>query len=179
MFDLLLGVLARAVWFILPAYVANASAVIVHGREPLDQGLTFLDGRPLLGRGKTMIGFAAGVFFGTLTGVVQAGASYYLLLGSFPYYLVTLALVLSVGAMAGDSLGSFVKRRFDLKPGQATPFLDQWDFVLGAFIVVLLFQPWSVFPGLAEILAIMVVTPFLHIVTNYAAFRLKFKAVPW
>jgi hypothetical protein len=36
-----------------------------------------------------------------------------------------------------------------------------------------------VFPGLAEILVILVITPFLHILTNYIAFRLKFKRVPW
>lgn len=174
----MLDVLFWAIWFILPAYVANASAVMLHGSHPLDLGVKFLDGRRLLGRGKTLIGFFSGVFFGTLTGVAQAGILYQSI-GFFDFQLVLLALVLSVGAMAGDSIGSFVKRRFNLKPGQATPLLDQWDFVLGAFLLVFVFQEFFPLPNLTEVLVILVITPILHITTNYVAFKLKFKAVPW
>lgn len=175
----MLDVLIRAVWYILPAYVANASAVIAHGSHPLDHGLHFLDGRRLLGKSKTMVGFFAGVLFGTIAGLFQAVVLYYLLGGPFETKLVLLALVLATGAMVGDSLGSFIKRRFDLKPGQATPMLDQWDFVLGAFLFVFLLPPLLPLPDATEMLVILVITPVLHVVSNNIAFRLKFKGVPW
>lgn len=178
MFDNLVYILGSAIWYILPAYVANASAVVIHGRHPLDQGLKFLDGKPLLGRGKTMVGFFSGVFFGFLTGIIQATAECPYL-GFFSQQRVLLALVLSFGAMVGDSLGSFIKRRFDLKQGQATPLLDQWDFIFGAFLLVYLFKDFVPTPDLLVALTILVITPFIHITSNYIAFKLKLKVVPW
>ncbi len=177
----MLNVFLGAIWFILPAYVANASAVIIHDRHPLDQGLKFLDGKPLLGRGKTFGGFLSGVCFGTLASVVQAG-SVMLVGGTFSEGTILLGFFLAFGAMTGDSVGSFFKRRFDLKRGQATPLLDQWDFIFGALLfsfLLLYFVPVVAFPDFLSVLVILVLTPVLHIISNFIAHRLGFKAVPW
>lgn len=178
MLENILHLLGNAIWYILPAYVANASAVVVHGRHPLDQGLKFFDGKPLLGKGKTLVGFFSGIFFGFITGILQSMAEYPHL-GFFSQERVVLALVLSFGAMVGDSLGSFIKRRFDLKQGQATPLLDQWDFVFGAFLMAYIFKDFVQTPDLIVALTILVITPFIHIASNYIAFKLKLKGVPW
>jgi CDP-2,3-bis-(O-geranylgeranyl)-sn-glycerol synthase len=182
----MLQLVFKALWFILPAYVANASAVIVHDRNPIDGGAKFLDGKPLLGKAKTVGGFSAGVFFGTLVGVAQAllESQGLVLLNGFSFFdRVLLAFVLSLGAMTGDSVGSFIKRRFDLKPGQATPFLDQWGFVLLAFFFVFLLSFFSgrpsFFPETTIFLVVLVVTPFLHVGTNLLAYKIGWKEVPW
>lgn len=169
-------VLTLALWYILPAYVANGSAVIVHDHQPLDLGLKFFDGRPLLGKGKTIGGFLSGVIAGSVFGFIQAGLVFYFS-GFLDFGIVFLAFVLSFGAMVGDSLGSFIKRRFDLKRGQAMPILDQWDFILGAFLFAFVFG--VSLPSLTEVLVILVVTPLLHIIANYIAFKCKLKGVPW
>ena len=38
-----------ALYFIFPAYCANAAALIFGGGPPIDAGREFLDGRPILG----------------------------------------------------------------------------------------------------------------------------------
>jgi CDP-2,3-bis-(O-geranylgeranyl)-sn-glycerol synthase len=167
--------LAAIFWYILPAYVANGSAVLFKGKTPLDGNVRFIDGRRLLGKGKTIKGFVFAVLCGTFVGAI---------LGYVEGSVVTravFAFVISLFAMTGDSVGSFIKRRFDVKPGAAAPFLDQWDFVLFAFAGHWLLQPWLqiAFPTITQLLAILVMTAFLHVTTNYVAYKLGLKPVPW
>jgi len=171
----MLGLILNMLWYILPAYVANASAVLAKGRTPLDQNVKFIDGRRLLGKGKTVKGFAFAVLMGTAVGVILGYVE-----GDI-YARTLLAFVLSFGAMAGDSAGSFIKRRFDIKSGQAAPLLDQWDFVLSALFFHWAFLPWIPLslPSGTGILAILVITALLHVGANAIAYRLKLKKVPW
>ena len=171
----MLASLLTVFWYILPAYVANGAAVLSNGRTPLDQNLKFIDGRRLLGKGKTIRGFVYAVAAGTIVGIALG----YIEGSLFPRAI--LAFTLSFGAMVGDSVGSFIKRRFDIKPGQAAPLLDQWDFVLFALLGHWLFLPWIgiPFPNNTEILAILVMTALLHVGTNMAAYKAGFKKVPW
>ncbi|MCK4328192.1 MAG: CDP-2,3-bis-(O-geranylgeranyl)-sn-glycerol synthase [Candidatus Diapherotrites archaeon] len=171
----MLETIAAIFWYIVPAYVANASAMLAKGNTPIDQNIKFIDGKPLLGKGKTIKGFVFAVFVGVLVGAILGFVE-----GSV-IPRATLALVLSFFAMVGDSVGSFVKRRFDLKQGQAAPFLDQWDFVLFAFLGHWLLQAWVpiAFPSLTELLGILVMTAFFHVGTNVVAYKAGIKKVPW
>lgn len=171
----MLEFLATIFWYILPAYTANASAVLAKGRTPLDQNLKFIDGKRLLGKGKTVKGFVFAVLVGTLVGAI---------LGYVEGAIVArakLAFTQSLFAMFGDSVGSFVKRRFNIPPGGATPFLDQWDFVLFAFAGHWLLRQWIPisFPTMEELLGILVMTAVLHVTSNYVAYKLKLKSVSW
>jgi len=60
-----------AMWFIFPAYCANAAPVIFGGGPPVDFGKIFLDGKPILGSHKTLRGFLSGLLVGTLVGSIQ------------------------------------------------------------------------------------------------------------
>jgi len=60
-----------ALWFIFPAYCANAVPVIFGGGRPVDFGKIFLDGKPILGSHKTLRGFFSGLLVGTLVGFLQ------------------------------------------------------------------------------------------------------------
>lgn len=51
---------------VVPAYLANCTPPIFGGGRPLDLGRNFLDGRRLLGEGKTIRGTVAGVTWGLL-----------------------------------------------------------------------------------------------------------------
>ncbi len=159
--------------YIMPAYIANASAVLFRGKTRLDMGYRFFDGRPVLGRSKTLEGFLGGVLAGTLYGIVQ-------------YQFVNIvdpltSFLLALGAMVGDSIGSFIKRRLNLKSGELAPFLDQWDFVLGSFFFVYLASMfWNVsLPSLTSALLILVMTVVIALLANTIAFLLKLKEVPW
>ncbi|MEM3712529.1 MAG: CDP-2,3-bis-(O-geranylgeranyl)-sn-glycerol synthase [Thermoproteota archaeon] len=152
----------RGVLFFLPAYIANASALIFKGRRPMDFGKTFLDGKPIFGSGKTFRGFFLGITMGTLAGVL-IGAP------------VSLSFLTSLGALIGDLLGAFVKRRLSMRPGDPAPVLDQFDFILGA---TLLSESW-VYLDPRSIIMVMALTPLIHLISNLVAFLLRIKKVPW
>lgn len=92
-------------------------------KAPLDSGLRFFDGEPLLGASKTIRGFVAAVVGATIAGW---------LLG-FP-----LGLGAAVGALAmlGDALASFVKRRLRVAPSGKATGLDQIPEALLPLLVV-------------------------------------------
>lgn len=170
----------QGLWYILPAYVANSSAVFARGKTPIDgNGNFFLDGKPLLGKGKTVEGFIFSVLVGTLIGAFQGYISQ-----DF-YSMTVLGFMLSVGTMVGDAAGSFLKRRFDLKRGEAAPLLDQWDFLVGAFVFGYLSYLFLgvgrnlALPELTVVLIILVITPILHVLTNWIAYKISLKKEPW
>ncbi len=89
--------------------------------------------------------------------------------------LATAGFMIALGAVLGDLLGAFVKRRLNVEPGKAFPVLDQLDFILGS--VVLGYPFFQV--GLISILLVVVVTPPIHLATNYGAYRLGIKKTRW
>jgi CDP-2,3-bis-(O-geranylgeranyl)-sn-glycerol synthase len=179
----IIGTIVVAIWLMLPAYVTNSSAAFFGGKTPIDRGRYWGTSR-LLGDGKTYEGLVKGIACGVLVGIVQnLFAGEYVDLpsfGSFPFFFVTL-VCLSAGAMLGDLLGSFAKRRVGLKRGASLPLVDQLDFVVGAWLLLLLFaRAWfrTAF-SLEVIIAVVVITPLLHLLTNYIGFKMGRKQVPW
>jgi CDP-2,3-bis-(O-geranylgeranyl)-sn-glycerol synthase len=178
-----LATVVVAFWAMLPAYVPNNAAVLFGGGRPIDAGRT-LDGRRLLGDGKTW----RGTILGTATGVALALALSALAptasqaLGvDVPAFPVAAALSLAAGAMLGDVVASFLKRRTGRERGAAFPGLDQLDFVVGALGLTVLvatewFRAWFTLPVLA---VVVVLTPLLHVGTNVAAYQLGLKDEPW
>lgn len=160
--------LIEALKFIFPAYCANAVPVLIGGGTPLDFGRNFIDKKPLFGKNKTFRGFFFGLAVGTGVGLIESNIFGYDLLFGF---------LLSLGALVGDLTGAFVKRRIGIAPGGLLPVVDQVDFVLGALVFSFLFSVNHLSPAL--LLTVLVVTPPIHLLTNYAAYRLGLKNNPW
>ncbi|MEN3034987.1 MAG: CDP-2,3-bis-(O-geranylgeranyl)-sn-glycerol synthase [Candidatus Methanosuratincola sp.] len=146
---------------IMPAFIANSVPVLARGRHPMDFGKMMRDGRRVLGDGKTFEGFLAGLFMGTLAGA----------LFGYPLH----SFLLAFGALSGDILGAFIKRRIGIERGHPAPILDQLDFVAGALLF--LYPVYQV--ALDQMLFIILVTPPIHLLTNYIAYRLGLKKYPW
>lgn len=91
-------------------------------------------------------------------------------------YPVIFGFLLSLGALVGDLVGAFIKRRLNIPPGGLLPIVDQVDFIVGAIVFSL---PFSVVHSWQLILTVLVLTPPIHLLTNYAAYRLKLKSNPW
>jgi len=165
----LIDTIASAIWFILPAYFANAAPVLLGGGAPLDMGKKFLDGRRIFGDGKTIRGFACGLVVGTIVGILQgiAGAQLkeYLLLG----------FLLALGALLGDLASSFIKRRLGIERGGAAPGLDQLSFVV---VALLLASPVNL-PSWQVIAVILIITPPIHLATNFIGYKLGLKDRPY
>lgn len=160
------GPLTEALLFIGPSYVANAAPLLFGGGTPLDRGRNFVDGERILGSHKTVRGFVAGVVAGTIIGVAESLVDNSLLLAGF---------LIAVGAVLGDLLGAFVKRRLKMKPGSSFPVVDQLDFVLGGLLLGSFLFPMS----WLAILVVVLVTPPIHLGTNFGAYVLGLKKTYW
>jgi len=147
--------------FLLPPYVANATPVVTSKfyapGHPIDMGKTFVDGRRLLGDNKTVEGFVSGVIAGSAVGA---------LLSAYGVHSLYPSIVLSVGAMMGDCLGSFIKRRFGIEPGERALLLDEEPFIVVALAFYsVLVRPLDTHTWLLSI----ILTFIFHIVTNKIA----------
>jgi CDP-2,3-bis-(O-geranylgeranyl)-sn-glycerol synthase len=188
-------IIIQAFWIVIPIYVANASAVIVGGGTPIDFGKTWNDGRRILGDGKTWRGLFAGTFLGMTAGFgLAVVASYlstseynFLRLTNFEGFPVMIVILFSLcfGALLGDVIESFFKRRIGKGRGQDWIPFDQLDFIVGALLFsflasellyVLHFtsdQWFFVHITLWHILVLLVVTPFIHITANFLLRKIK------
>ena len=162
----MVGTIGTALLFIGPSYVANAAPLVLGGGKPLDGGRNFVDGRPIFGSHKTLRGLLAGIVAGSLIGLGESLVD---------PRLVIAGLAISLGAVLGDLLGAFVKRRLNLNPGRPFPIVDQLDFVLGALILSYPFFPMT----LLSILIVILVTPPIHLGTNLGAYLLGLKKTYW
>jgi CDP-2,3-bis-(O-geranylgeranyl)-sn-glycerol synthase len=160
--------IVNAIIFILPAYCANATPVIAGGGFPIDFGRKFFDGKPIFGKNKTFRGFFVGLFIGTSVGLLESAIF---------NYSIFFGLLLSLGALFGDLTGAFVKRRLGISPGNLLPIVDQVDFVVGALVFSLLFSSPAISWGL--VLTILLITPPIHLVANFVAYKLGLKRNPW
>ena len=183
----ILVVLGLAIYYIFPAYVANAIPVLAGGGPPIDFHKTLRDGRRVFGEGKTYRGFISGVIMATVTASVQLVIN--------PWFLTTvneaivisteelilfqtvplLGFLMGVGGLLGDLFGSFIKRRLDLARGAPAPGIDQLDFLIGAILFTFWLHPLS----LLQLLVLIVATPIIHLTTNILGYLLKVKKEPW
>ena len=156
----------EALKFIFPAYCANAVPVIVGGGPPLDFGKKFFDGKPIFGKNKTFRGFFFGMAIGVTVGLVES-----ILFG----YPLLFSVLSPLGALMGDLAGAFLKRRLGIAPGDLLPIIDQVDFVVGAilFSLPLTMMYWEL------AIAVIIITPPIHLFTNFLAYKLKLKNNPW
>ncbi len=182
-------IILQALWIIIPAYVANASAVLVGGGTPIDFGKNWRDGKRILGDGKTWRGLLSGTFIGMTAGFglvvatsyINSSEYHFLHLTNFEGFPFMIPIVFSIcfGALLGDIIESFFKRRIGKNRGDDWIPFDQVDFILGvlffSFITSSLLQlsglvstNWfieNLFPW--HIIALLLVTPFFHLTANY------------
>lgn len=191
----MLNIILSSLYFILPAYVANTFPVLL---KWLPFGLPI--NKKLFGENKTWRGFYTGYlgalavlllqFYLQKSGVLPSGNaisdSSILSAASEKGYITPLldyehmnillyAFIFGIGALTGDLIKSFFKRRLNVSPGQSWVPFDQLDFVIGALVFL---SPFYV-PTLAVIFTILIITPLLHISANFIAFHLKLKKVWW
>lgn len=166
----------EALYFILPAYVANMVPVLVHhiswGKEPIDAGEK-LGGRRIFGSHKTWRGMISGTAAAVITIFLQrlAGSYENIPLGM----LAVMGFLLGAGALVGDLVKSFFKRRLGIAPGRPWILFDQLDFVIGALAAVSLVYV----PPFSHIVIIFLATPLLHLLANCAAFVVGLKKTWW
>ena len=86
---------------------------------------------------------------------------------------VVIGFLLGFGALVGDALGSFLKRRLGIGRGKPAPILDQLDFL----VVALLFASLVVKFSPEFIVIAIVLTLIIHLIANTGAYLLGIKDV--
>jgi len=182
-------IIIQALWLILPAYIANASAVLVGGGTPIDFGKKWKDGKRILGDGKTWRGLYVGAFLGMTAGfglsvvAIYAADSDFAFLGlnDFTGFPVMISIIFSLcfGALLGDITESFFKRRIGKKRGEDWIIFDQLDFIIGALVLSFLMGGVLSLSGLTDknwfvesfslwhLLVLLIITPFFHLFANF------------
>jgi CDP-2,3-bis-(O-geranylgeranyl)-sn-glycerol synthase len=177
------------IWLTLPAYVANPSAVLFGGGTPMDFGRNMKNGGRILGDGKTWRGFFGGIFSGVIIGLILVGISIpfddeHFGFGAFPDFIIII-LLMACGALLGDVMGSFIKRRLGKTRGAKAPGLDQYDFLLGAWLLLIIFKThwfldhFIIWPYTAAFITVIILTPLLHRGVNILGYKIGKKDVPW
>ena len=181
-------IIAQAFWIILPAYIANASAVLVGGGTSIDFGKKWKDGNRILGDGKTWRGLFVGAFMGMTAGFGLSVGAKYIEMSEFAYigvsdftgfpWMIPIIFSISFGALLGDIIESFFKRRVGKDRGEDWIPFDQIDFILGVLffgflmagflqIIGLTNENWFFESlGIWHILFLLVITPFFHLLSN-------------
>lgn len=130
--------------------------------SPLDGGLKFIDGRPLLGESKTLRGLLLSLACTTLAAP---------LLG-FDWVI---GAGLAGASMLGDLLSSFTKRRLALATHSQAPALDQ---IPESLLPLLLLRQQLGLNGV-EIFIIMLLFVTLEVVLSRLLFRLRIRDRPY
>ncbi len=153
----MLKLILETIWLLLPAGVANTVPVFAAKynwfpafNRPISQRF--------LGAHKTWRGVAAGIIFGSITGVLLGHGAIF-------------GAILGAGALAGDAVKSFFKRLLKIAPGKPWPVFDQIDSVVGALAIAWFFIPITYAHAA---IAIIIFGPISFLV-SYLGVKLKIK----
>lgn len=167
----------EAFLFFLPAGFANMAPLFANKipllntwDSPLDFGKSY-KGTRVFGKNKT--------FRGLLFGIVLSGIIAWVIwnLYSLPYAQVTYiwgGALMGLGALLGDAVESFCKRRAGIKPGDAWFPFDQLDYIIGGLLV-----SYPVLtPSVTTMLQVFILYFGLHLAVSYVGYLLGFKDKP-
>lgn len=174
-------------WFFLPAGIANMAPIfaakipgLASFNQPIDGGRS-LKGKRILGDHKTWRGLIIGIILGWGVFLIQQYVTLHTPLlqqavdpisyAALPWFFGAL---FGIGALGGDAVKSFFKRRIDVPSGKSWMPFDQIDYILGTILVTFPFLPlgWSVY------LLMLVLGFVLHVASTYIGWLLKFKDEP-
>jgi CDP-2,3-bis-(O-geranylgeranyl)-sn-glycerol synthase len=170
-----------AFWIMVPAYTANAGAVPFGGGTPIDFGKCTKNGLRYLGDGKTWRGISGGIVIGVLFGLLQMFLTQTFHWNWLPQHTIVTITALAAGALLGDVVKSFFKRRAGKKRGEKWLIADIYDFAVGSLVSLAIFA-WQWMTTNITIwvfVAILIWTPLLHRGANIVGYLIGIKQVPW
>lgn len=180
-----LQLIPQLFWLFLPAGFANMAPVLFHNHlkwlaVPIDGGMEF-GGKSLFGSHKTWRGLLVAGAVGGVLFLAQQALAYNLPETVYwsPFNITHLpwwfGIVFGLGAIGGDLVKSFFKRRVGIAPGHSWIPFDQIDFILGSglvaqFFLLLTWQMWVL---------LIVVGLFAHITVKHIGFWLHIEKSSW
>ncbi len=177
-------VILESLYLFLPAFVANMAPVVARWLNSFPKLAVPIDGstpetvRPIFGTHKTYRGLVVGLFSGIVAAFLQKLLADYSMsireITLFPFAnwnFLWWGLLLSGGALGGDLVKSFVKRRMGISAGARWVPWDQLDQVFGG----ILFGSFAYSFSLENVLALIVLTPPLVLAINFLGYIVHVK----
>lgn len=184
MFQDWLVYLIMCFWIIAPLGLANMAPTFFKNNfkflaKRIDFGKEFKN-QPLFGKTKTIRGIIAAVIFGEIAFLL---IQWFCTFEGFREYVfinyldlpIWLGFLLGFGAIIGDLLESFIKRRFNKESSSKWFPWDNIDYLIGGFVV------WIFFINLTwyDYFAVLILGLILHLLFNLLGYALKIKKHPW
>ena len=172
----------KCFYLMLPAYFANMAPVMVKKIDLFAFPVDFdkkLNNKPILGKNKTFRGLIFGVIFAIAISYFQFSlynVEFFKNISFIDYQnWLLFGFLIGLGALTGDLVKSFFKRRLGIEPGKKFVPFDQTDFVVGALVFIM-----PIFGLTLKIFFISLLLSFvLHIIVNHIAFYLKIRNEKW
>ena len=172
----------QCIYLMLPAYFANMSPVIFRKINFLDVPVDFgkkISNKPLFGKNKTFRGFFFGIVIAIMVSYFQFllfNADFFSRL-SFTNYgnWILFGFFMGFGALTGDLVKSFFKRRIGIKPGHKFIPFDQTDLTIGSLLLASIIFDLT----LKIFIACLLITFVLDVTVNHIAFHLKIRNEAW
>ncbi|MFQ6049533.1 MAG: CDP-archaeol synthase [Candidatus Paceibacterales bacterium] len=174
-------------YFFLPAYFTNMTPPLIKKAgifnffdRPVDFDRKFR-GQPILGVHKTWRGVILGIIVGILITLLQLWFYQFPFIRGISFFdyrkinIFLFGFLISSGAVFGDLLFAFIKRRLKIKPGARFLPFDQTNYVIGAFIFLTPFLKLN----LIIWVTLFVLTFFLHIIFNRIGYLLGLHSSKW
>ena len=164
-------------YFALPIYIGNMMPVFVRKINFLNYPINV----KLFGEHKTYRGFVSAIIIAILVFYLQSYLHDFEIIKKISLInyekenLILLGFLSGFGAMFGDLIKSYFKRRRRIKPGESWVPFDQLDFMIGALIVIYPFVNLN----FLNIITLLLITPFLHIIANYIGYYTGLRENKW
>jgi CDP-2,3-bis-(O-geranylgeranyl)-sn-glycerol synthase len=177
-----------ALWFFLPAAIANVTPifaahipVLKRFEYPMDFHKTF-KGRRIFGDHKTIRGLLTGIIFATITLFLQQLAVEHIGFvaewtaqvdyAALP--VLVLGPLFALGALLGDAVESFFKRLKGIQPGDGWFPFDQIDYIIGGAVATMPFVQLS----LLQYLWLIVLWLAIHVISTFVGYKIGLKDKP-
>lgn len=176
----------KSFYLVLPAYLANMAPVIFAKLgllkfldQPIDGGRKW-GSQYVFGSSKTWRGIVSAVILATAIAGLQSWLMNYgyfnqISLLDYSAWWYVFGPLAGLGAILGDLVKSFFKRRLDIASGRPWPVFDNLDFIVGFFV----FTWWLVWPQWPVVATVFLITLILHPLTNIVGYAIGFKKVWW
>lgn len=182
-----MNLLVGALWFFLPAGLANGAPVIAahvpglrRWRTPMDFGKRYR-AKQIFGPNKTWRGLMVGIVTATLVVALQryvysrsAWAFDHSWINYTQSKIWLLGPLFGLGALGADALESFFKRQWNINPGHSWFPFDQIDYIIGGCLLSLIIVRLSFFYYIVTLLTWFV----MHILVSYLAYTVGLKNKP-
>lgn len=161
----------KIIWLFLPGAVANMTPVVF-------QKINFLNisiNKKLFGENKTYRGFFFGIIFSIITAFIQKYLGALLtgleILNYSKINILLFGFLMGFGALTGDLLKSFIKRRLKINTGKIFAPFDQIDWIIGSIIVLNFYVNLKI----NFIIYSILILGILHFLTNIVSYKLKIR----